>query len=148
MTVFDPIELVWEGKTLVIPQEQVFEVGIRVEEVLTMVELASYASSGRVPMFRLARAWSVILRHAGIRVSEEEVFVKMLKGKQTEQVALNVRILLAALMPSEEVLAENKSGNVSRGEVKSSKKSSRPRSRTNGSRRPLTSGASAPSSSG
>lgn len=63
--------LKFRGKTYVVPETRAFELGAEVEEVVTLSEIASWGNNPR--FFKIARAFGVMLRFAGARVSDTEV---------------------------------------------------------------------------
>ena len=65
------ISLTFRGQTYAIPETRAFELGAAVEEVVTLAEIATW---GRHPRyFKIARAFGVMLRFAGCKVSDAEV---------------------------------------------------------------------------
>lgn len=65
------IKLTFKGQDYVIPETRAFELGERVEEVVTLAEMATW---GRAPRyFKIAKAFGVMLRFAGCKVSDAEV---------------------------------------------------------------------------
>jgi hypothetical protein len=65
------IRINWRGETYLIPAHKAFEVGAAVEEIVTLGEIGSWA--GRVPFFKIAKAYGVMLRMAGAKVTDSEV---------------------------------------------------------------------------
>lgn len=70
------IKLKFRGKTWVIPETKAFEAGERVEEIVTLGEMAGW---GAAPKFhKLARAFAELLRFAGCKVTNTEVHSAMM----------------------------------------------------------------------
>ena len=70
------IDLEWKGKSYTIPSDEAFDVGEKVEDVVTLVELQAMSAA---PKFhKLARAYAVLLNHAGARVTPQEIHAAML----------------------------------------------------------------------
>lgn len=65
------IVLRWRGAEVRIPDSRAFEAGAALEEVVTLAELQSFAT--RPKFFTIARAMGVLLRFAGVKVSDREV---------------------------------------------------------------------------
>ena len=65
------IVLKWKGKEYRISDAKAFEAGAALEEVVTLAELQSFGV--RPKFFTLARAMGVLLRFAGVKVSDREV---------------------------------------------------------------------------
>lgn len=75
MAAFDPIDLEWAGTKFVIPPNRVLEAIARIEEVLTVDELRSYAARRTVPRAKLARAFGSLLRYAGASVTDDDIYL-------------------------------------------------------------------------
>lgn len=64
------ITLHFKGQTYTVPADKAFALGAEVEDVVTFAELSSW----RWPkFFRIAQAFGVMLRFAGVKVSDDEV---------------------------------------------------------------------------
>jgi hypothetical protein len=95
MSAFNDIELVWQGQTYVIPARASLEAIARIEEVITMDELAHCVVRSAKPMLRVSRAFASVLRFAGANVSDEEVYADLF-GDGLEALA-RTHILMAHL---------------------------------------------------
>ena len=70
------ITIDWKGKSYIITESEAFAVGEQVEEIVTLSELPALAAN---PRFRkIARVYGVMLRHAGAKATDEEVFAEMM----------------------------------------------------------------------
>ena len=65
------VEMQWRGKKYTIPAAQAFQIGEQVEDIVTLAEIAQWAS--RPKMHKLARCYATMLRFAGCKVSDAEV---------------------------------------------------------------------------
>lgn len=65
------IVLNWKGVDYTIPASKAFAVGEQVEDVLSMADIAAMGTSPK--FFKIARAFGVMLRFAGCKVSDDEV---------------------------------------------------------------------------
>jgi hypothetical protein len=113
------ITLEWKGEEFTIGEHEAFELGERLEDIVTLAELAEMSAR---PKFRkLARCYAEMLNFAGARVTPNAVHsqmmneIKVLDGKQkTLMIAEAVGILLEILMdgaPEGEEPQEEKKGN-------------------------------------
>jgi hypothetical protein len=80
------IVLTWKDQEYRIPAEKAFAVGEQVEDVVSLVELSAGAQKPK--LFKIARAYGVMLRFAGCKVSDadvhREIVASLLKGPQGE----------------------------------------------------------------
>ena len=97
------IVLSFKGEEFTILENQAFEVGEAVEDVVTLPELASWGS--RPKFFKLARCFGVMLRFAGCKVSDQDVHREMManvasaeEGGEEILAAQAVGALVAVLM--------------------------------------------------
>jgi hypothetical protein len=133
MSRFDDIRLSWAGREYTLPAGRVMAAIARVEDVITLVELRRYSERGTAPMAKLAMAYASVLREAGARVEDEEVYVGMF-GPETSGAAVLTAIngLLAMMLPPEHLRAEasgeTPEGNGSPAAAPSSKRPTRQRS--------------------
>jgi hypothetical protein len=65
------VTLKFRGETYIVPETKAFALGAEVEEVVTLAEIASWGQ--RPKFFKIARAFGVMLRFAGCKVSDAEV---------------------------------------------------------------------------
>lgn len=73
-----PIRLRFRGKDYEIPASRAFRAGAAVEEVVTLGEITSWG--GKPKFFTIASAFGVLLRFAGCKVSDEDVYTDMMEG--------------------------------------------------------------------
>lgn len=117
------IQIEWKGETYVIPENEVFEVGEQIEDIVTLADLHGMATN---PRFRkLARCYAVMLRHAGASVTDQDVHTHMMDGLKGEDdkaiLALNaVTTLTNILMDGAPEMDED-----DEGDKKKTKSSSR-----------------------
>jgi hypothetical protein len=97
------INLEWQGQKFTIGEHEAFELGERLEDIVTLPELASMATN---PKFRkLARCYSTMLSFAGARVTPEMVYSQMMseiksldEDRKQLVVAEAISVLLEILM--------------------------------------------------
>lgn len=73
-----PIRLTFRGKDYLIPADRAFRAGAAVEEIVTLAEITSWG--GKPKFFTIASAFGVLLRFAGCKVSDEDVYTDMMAG--------------------------------------------------------------------
>lgn len=71
-----PIALTWDGETVTIPETQAFEVADLVEDIIPLGEFGEAVNS--MKSRKIAECYSVMLNFAGIPVTKEEVFSKLI----------------------------------------------------------------------
>jgi len=97
------INIEWQGEKFTIGEHEAFELGERLEDIVTLAELASMAER---PKFRkLARCYAEMLNFAGARVTAEKVHSQMMseikgldENKKTLIVAEAIGTLIEILM--------------------------------------------------
>jgi hypothetical protein len=77
------ISMLWAGVSYEIRPTQAFRVGEKVEDILTLQDIANFATQPK--MRKLARAYAVMLTEAGARVTNEEVFAEIMKDAAAGQ---------------------------------------------------------------
>ena len=89
--------LTWAGVEYSIPERRIFALGEAVEDVVTLTDIQGWHTR---PQFRrMSRAYGTMLRFAGARVSDEEVFDAVVGPKAQADVASQAIVaLLVALM--------------------------------------------------
>lgn len=73
-----PIVLTWRGAEYVIPASRAFEIGERIERIVTIGEIGSWGE--RVPFYTVARCYGEMLTFAGAKVTKEDVLSDMMSG--------------------------------------------------------------------
>lgn len=102
MALFEEVKLEWGGKEFAIAPDRVMRAIALVEEIVTIPELAREMQSGEFRCARLAEAYAALLRYAGARASQEEVYAVLfpsLGGDQTLRIASAVMTLLSMMVP-------------------------------------------------
>jgi hypothetical protein len=133
---FDPIKLRWNDQSYVVAPDRVMGAIASVEDVVTMEELGRYLKKRTMPFGKLAMAYGSLLRYAGARVTDEEVYLGMFGGGDTTQAMLTAMTTLLAMLlpPGALATADGKANPTQRpkGEASSSKSSTKRRSVTAG----------------
>jgi len=116
MNIFEDIKLVWGGQEFTIPANRVMKCIAAVEEIITLGELHRFHATGAVPMVRLSQAFAVALRHAGAKVTDEEVYLGMFdKGEMLASTMNSIGTLLVMMVPPGAIkskVADDKVGDV------------------------------------
>ena len=111
---FAPIEIIWKGQTHTIPPERVLGAIAVVEEHLTMGELAQDAQAGNIRVARLARAYGALLRYAGLRTTDEDVYAELFQGQSGEvrqRIVDGINTLMVLMVPPGIVAGDAPRGN-------------------------------------
>jgi hypothetical protein len=99
MSVFEEISLTWEGVEYKIESTKVMGAIARIEEVITLKELGEYAQTGNVPMAKLAMAFASVLRYAGARVQDDQVYSAMFDVDGQNSAMASISTLLTMMIP-------------------------------------------------
>lgn len=101
MSVFDPIELKWDGADYTIPPNRVLGAIARIEDILTLKEIHDgVANRGAISLSKVAMAYGSVIRYAGAKVSDDEVYEAMFGGHESGQVIITyLQTLLVMLTP-------------------------------------------------
>ena len=130
MAIFKEVVLGWDGADYTIPPDRVLGAIAEIEQVITLSEIAVYHQRGTAPMAKLAQAFGAALRFAGARVDNEEVYAGMLRGGDSQSVAIaSVQTLLQMMLPPASIAQKaTPQGNGRRAGMRSSKSATRPSS--------------------
>lgn len=109
-SVFEDHEIGWEGKTYTIPADRMLRVIASVEDVVTYGELLNYAARKSAPFGKLARAYSIVLRAAGVPVTDDEVYLGMLRDGESVDLTLSAINGLFALMVPPSMRGQDEQG--------------------------------------
>lgn len=126
MSIFKEVTLTWKGETFTIAPDHVLRAIAIVEERVTLHELMKFQQRGTAPLSTLSSAFASVLRYAGAKVTDEEVYAAMFSGDQAISVGQAISALLLMMVPPG--VGESAEGNVSKGEAPSSKKRMKPSS--------------------
>jgi hypothetical protein len=100
MAIFQDVVLGWDGANYTIPAERVLGAIAEIEQVITLSEIAAYNERGTAPMAKLAQAFGAALRYAGAKVANDEVYAGLLRGGDSQGVAVkSVTALLQMMLP-------------------------------------------------
>lgn len=97
--VFDDVVFQWAGVPVVIPARNVLGAICACEDVITMHELYEFAERGTCPQARIACAYGAVLRYAGVKVDNDDVYERALKGAGAVQMNVAIRALIQMMLP-------------------------------------------------
>jgi len=99
MAIFEEVVLTWNGTEYRIEPTKVMGAIAKVEEIITLKELGEYAQKGDAPMAKLAMAFGSVLRYAGARVGDDEVYAGMFGGANQTSASTSISNLLTMMIP-------------------------------------------------
>lgn len=95
------VTLTWDGCEYIIPETSLFRALEKVENHLTLHEIVTHSARGSVPMAKLSGAYCELLRHAGARVKEMDVY-RVVQSDPVKSSELT-QCLLMMLSPPEDL---------------------------------------------
>lgn len=108
MSVFNELNLTWKGIEYTVPADNILRLIAKVEDVITLNELYSYSQKGAAPLAKLATAFGVILRYAGAKVRDDEIYMTIVNG-QSDAATVATQTILAMMLPPEDLIEGNES---------------------------------------
>lgn len=98
----------WNGKEHVLPADAMLRTIAQVEDVLSIGKIYEAMARQSLPMAKISQCYGIMLRAAGVAVSDEEVYAGMFEGdaQSVKRRAFQAIGLLQALMiPPEAIRA-------------------------------------------
>lgn len=99
MAVFDDIRLRWKGQDYVVRANRVMGALARIEDVITFGALYSHMQRGDVPLVKLSQAYGAVLRYAGARIEDEEIYAGMFDEASRDAVMAALQALMEMMLP-------------------------------------------------
>lgn len=99
MGIFEPVVLTWNGQEYEIAPDRLMGAIATIEETITLKEVGQYAMKGDAPIAKLSIAYASVLRYAGCKVKDEEVYATMFKSGNDISVLGCINALLAMMIP-------------------------------------------------
>ena len=100
--IFEPVTMTWGGRDYTIPADRVMRAIASVEDVFTLVDLHRYMATGSPPLAKISSVYAMLLRYAGAKVSDEEVYAGMF-DKESGSLQANatnaIMVLLQLMLP-------------------------------------------------
>ena len=100
--IFQPVTLTFSGKKYVVAAADMMKAIEKIEDHVSLKELASVTQGGSVNLNRLSQAYAAVLQFAGCRVNAEEVYVAMFHGgagTMSQRITAAVSGLLQIVVP-------------------------------------------------
>ena len=98
--IFKEVRLHWGDAEHVIASSEVMRVIAIIENHITLGDLSRWAGTNSVPLGRLAMAYGSVLRFAGVKVSDPEVYASFFKSAEmADRVARSIGELLMLMIP-------------------------------------------------
>ena len=100
MAVFESQSLEWKGKTYVIPSNRMLGAVAEIEEHITVNEMV-VSAFGRPSMVKISRAFGGLLRYAGCKVSDDEIYESIFdpQANHIERIQAALATLLMIMTP-------------------------------------------------
>jgi hypothetical protein len=132
MAVFESQTLMWKGETYVIPSNRMLGAIAELEEHITFTEMVR-AQLGKPPVVKISRAFGALLRYAGCKVTDDEVYESIFDPQADimERIHLTVTAFLMMMTPRTKLVqhqAERAASGNRRAASRPSKRSTRRRS--------------------
>jgi hypothetical protein len=101
---FDPIVIDYNGETKTIKPNEIMPLIAQVERIISLPRLMESVQEGEPPMAAMAMAYGKILRYAGFRVTDGDVYADMFSGEGAMSAATDATQAVLALMVPPNVL--------------------------------------------
>lgn len=86
MRIFEDIKIEWDGDEYVVPSNRVMGAIARVEEFVTLKELSEFSQKPEGAKYaKLSQAYGTLLRYAGAKVEDEEVYEAMFPKNSADE---------------------------------------------------------------
>ena len=108
---FQRIRLKWRDREYSIEPDRIVRAIAAVEDFITLGEIHRYLERGTAPLGKVSQAYAAMLRHAGARVTEEEVYDGIFGDGDVQVRILDaVQNLMILMIPPKHLSAEEKAG--------------------------------------
>jgi hypothetical protein len=125
MAIFEEVSLTWEDVEYKIEPTKVMGAIAKVEEIITLKELLEYFQKNDAPMVKLSMAFGSVLRYAGAKVTDEEVYAGMFTEGRQDSIMTSIYNLLFMMIPPSVMSKPGKVQAAPTGGKNSSKKRTR-----------------------
>ncbi len=130
--------ITWKGDEFVIKTSSLMRVILGIEDIITLIEIQNTALLGNMKLGKIAAAYAFVLRYAGVKVTDLEVYYEMLgkkegdaPGENMERAATLIKELIDLMAPPEPLAKKlQAAGGSGNGEAPSTTKTSGAMSRT------------------
>ena len=98
IALFEPLRFGWSGKEFEL--QPTLKLIAEVESVVTATELYGFAGNGAFPIAKISMAFGILIRAAGGKATDGEIYQAMFSsGQNAENAANAVAVLLAMMAP-------------------------------------------------
>lgn len=105
MGIFQEVKLRWGDEEFVVAPDRIMPLLAKIEDVITIGELQRSVTQAKPPIAKLAMAFGIALRHAGAKVTDDEVYEGMFaEGELQVKVAQSVFSLLVLMIPPSKIV--------------------------------------------
>lgn len=109
MSQFDDVKIKWAGREYTVPSRRMMEAIARIEEHLTLADMAAAAEQRRMPMAKIAMAFASVLNmvkpEQAPQFESEDIYAKMMTITDAVQVRDLLSSLLGMMVPRSTLLA-------------------------------------------
>jgi len=97
---FEDVKLSWSGKDYVLPADAMLRTIAQVEDIMPLGSLYQAMFRKTLPIAKLSMCYGIMLRAAGVEVSDDEVYEGLFEdaGRSMQAKAMQAIALLQALM--------------------------------------------------
>lgn len=107
MALFEDVKLTWNGREYTLPSQRVMRTISQIENHITLVELTEANERGSLPIAKLTAAFGILLRNAGAKVTDEDIYGAMFSSNENMAIMVQQSIeQLLTLMIPPKVLAK------------------------------------------
>lgn len=99
MSCFDEVGINWKGSEYKIPSNRVMGLIESIESIITLDEINSMMTSGRIVRSKISRAYSAALNYAGANITADEVYETLFGDEMMASTVAVLTGLLAMLIP-------------------------------------------------
>lgn len=99
MGIFEPVVLTWNGQEYEIAPDRLMGAIASIEDIITLKEVGEYAMKGDAPIAKLSMAYGKVLRYAGCKVKDDEIYGAMFSNANSTSVLGCINALLAMMIP-------------------------------------------------
>ena len=108
MSIFQEIVLEWAGQEYKIAPDKVMGAIATIEDIVTLKEIGEYAQRGNPSISKIAMAYGAVLRYAGAKIRDDEVYAGMFSGESSSSAMSSISNLLMMMIPPAAVKSQGK----------------------------------------
>jgi len=121
VSVFEDIELEWDGEQYVIPASRVMRLVQTIEDIVTISELQECIQ--RMKAGKVSAAYGAMLRFAGAKVTDEEVYSRIFESSEDmNRILVNSGLILYNIICPPSAFAKKKTAKKKVAKKKPSRK--------------------------